>query len=51
MDTYLVWALAHRQIIGRYPRKLTEDEFYERFGCGHGPFRRWIGRATRLMAW
>ncbi|WP_157929537.1 hypothetical protein [Phyllobacterium zundukense] len=51
MDTYLVWALAHQQIAGRHPRKLTEDEFYTQFGFGSGSFRKWIARIKGLMLW
>jgi hypothetical protein len=35
MDAYLLWTFTFRQIANRDPKKLTEDEFYMRFGHGN----------------
>jgi hypothetical protein len=50
MDPCLLWTLALREVAGRDPRTLTEDEFYVRFGNGSHRIFNWIERMIRTMA-
>jgi hypothetical protein len=49
MDPYLLWTFALREVVSRHPRKLTEDEFYVRFGRGDHRIFNWIEHTIRKM--